>query len=139
LTTKLSTNGVLAAAGLLFAGTLTVIALVPSFLAAIAALVLSGLAWMAVTSTLQAELQLMLPAWVRARGVAVYLVTFTGAQTGGALLSGLVANRVGLVPAILAAAIVVLAAALAGLPGGCPRPATSTPQPAVYWTDPRLA
>ena len=96
LNTKLSTNGVLAAAGLLYAATLTVIALVPSFLAALAALVLSGVAWMAVTSTLQAELQLMLPAWVRARGVAVYMVTFTGAQTGGALLWGLVANRVGL-------------------------------------------
>jgi MFS family permease len=139
LTTKLSTNGVLAAAGLLFAGTLTVIALVPSFLAAIAALVLSGLAWMAVTSTLQAELQLMLPAWVRARGVAVYMVTFTGAQTGGALLWGLVANRVGLVPAILAAAIVVLAAALAGLLRRVPETGHLDPQPAVYWTDPRLA
>ena len=139
LNTKLSTNGVLAAAGLLYAATLMVIALVPSFLAAIAALVLSGLAWMAVTSTLQAELQLMLPAWVRARGVAVYMVTFTGAQTGGALLWGLVANRVGLVPAILAAAIVVLAAALAGLLRRVPETGHLDPQPAVYCTDPRLA
>jgi MFS family permease len=110
---------------------LTVIALVPSFLAAIAALVLSGLAWMAVTSTLQAELQLMLPAWVRARGVAVYMVTFTGAQTGGALLWGLVANRVGLVPAILAAAIVVLAAALAGLLRRVPETGHLDPQPST--------
>ncbi len=139
LNTKLSTNGVLAAAGLLYAATLTVIALVPSFLAALAALVLSGVAWMAVTSTLQAELQLMLPAWVRARGVAVYMVTFTGAQTGGALLWGVVANRVGLVPAILAAAIVVLAAALAGLLRRVPETGHLDPQPAVYWTDPRLA
>ncbi len=139
LNTKLSTNGVLAAAGLLYAATLTVIALVPSFLAALAALVLSGVAWMAVTSTLQAELQLMLPAWVRARGVAVYMVTFTGAQTGGALLWGVVANRLGLRPAILAAAVVVLAAALAGLLRRVPETGHLDPQPAVYWTDPRLA
>ena len=139
LNTKLSTNGVLAAAGLLYAATLTVIALVPSFLAALAALVLSGVAWMAVTSTLQAELQLMLPAWVRARGVAVYMVTFTGAQTGGALLWGVVANRLGLRPAILAAAVAVLAAALAGLLRRVPETGHLDPQPAVYWTDPRLA
>jgi MFS family permease len=139
MNTRLSTNGILAAAGLLYAATLTVIALVPSFLAALAALVLSGMAWMAVTSTLQAELQLMLPGWVRARGVAVYLVTFTGAQTGGALLWGLIANRVGIRPAVLAAAVVVLAAALAGLLWRVPETGHLDPQPAVYWADPQLA
>jgi MFS family permease len=139
VTTRLSTNGALAAAGLIYAATLTVIALVPSFPAAMAALVLSGVAWMAVTSTLQAELQLVLPAWVRARGVALYMVTFTGSQTAGALVWGVVADRAGLRPAILTAAVVLLVAAVAGLFWRVPETGHLDPQPAVYWTDPRLA
>ena len=139
VTTRLSTNGALAAAGLIYAATLTVIALVPSFPAALAALVLSGVAWMAVTSTLQAELQLVLPAWVRARGVALYMVTFTGSQTAGALVWGVVADRAGLRPAILTAAVVLLVAAVAGVFWRVPETGHLDPQPAVYWTDPRLA
>jgi MFS family permease len=137
--TGLSTNGILVAGGVLYAAALAVVIMVRSFPAALAILVLSGLAWMAVTSTLQAELQLMLPAWVRARGIAIYTVTFMGSQTGGALLCGLLANEVGLRPAVLAAAGVVLAGAAAGLFRRVPETGHLDPQPAVYWADARLA
>ncbi len=137
--TALSTNGVLLAAGVLYAATLAVIILIHSFAAALATLVVNGLAWMAITSTLQAEMQLVLPAWVRARGMAIYVVIFMGSQTTGALLWGLVANRFGLRPAVLAAACVVLAAAIAGLIWRLPETGHLDPQPAVYWTDPRVA
>ena len=135
----LSTNRILLAAGILYAGTLTVIILVPNFVAALATLVLSGVAWMAITSTLQAEMQLVLPGWVRARGMAIYVVIFMGSQTTGALTWGLLANRFGLRPAILSAAGVVLAAALAGLIWRLPETGHLDPQPAVYWGDPRVA
>jgi MFS family permease len=136
---SLSTNGILAAGGVLYAAALAVVIVVPSFPAALAILALSGLAWMAVTSTLQAELQLLLPTWVRARGIAIYTVTFMGSQTAGALLWGLVADRVGLRPTVLAAAVVVLAGAVAGLFWRVPETGHLDPQPAVYWTDARLA
>ena len=88
-------------------------------------------------STLQAELQLVLPAWVRARGVALYIVTFTGSQTAGALLWGsrqpgravtdvLAAGR-GCSPAVAASFLRV------------PETGHLDPQPAVYWSDARLA
>ena len=128
----LSTNRILLAAGILYAGTLAVIILVPNFVAALATLVLSGVAWMAITSTLQAG-------WVRARGMAIYVVTFMGSQTAGALTWGLLANRFGLRPAILTAASVVLVAALAGLIWRLPETGHLDPQPAVYWGDPRVA
>ena len=70
----------LSAAGLLYAAATAVIVLAPGFPAGLATLVLAGLAWMAATSTLAAELQLLLPAWVRARGLAIYTVTFTGSM-----------------------------------------------------------
>jgi MFS family permease len=137
--TTVSTNGILLAATVLYAATMAIIIMIPSFAAALATLVLNGLAWMAITSTLQAEMQLVLPAWVRARGMAIYVVIFMASQTTGALVWGLVANRFGLRPAVLVAACVVLAAALAGLIWRLPETGHLDPQPAVYWTDPRLA
>jgi MFS family permease len=139
VTHRLLTNGTLVAAGVLYAAALAVIVLVPSFPAALATLVLAGLAWMAATSTLQAELQLVLPAWVRARGFAIYTVIFGGAQAGGALLWGLVADRAGLQWTILLAAAVMLAGAVAGLFWRLPETGHIDPQPAVYWPDARLA
>jgi predicted MFS family arabinose efflux permease len=137
--TRLSTNGTLGAGGVLYAAALAAVVVVPGFSAALVVLAAAGLAWMAVTSTLQAELQLVLPAWVRARGLATYTVTFMGAQAAGALLWGLAANRVGLQPVVLLAAVVVLAGVVAGAFWRVPEIGHLDPQPAVYWTDPRLA
>jgi MFS family permease len=136
---RLSVNRTLTVAGVLYAAALAVVILVPNILGALVVLVVSGVAWMAATSTLQAELQLMLPGWVRARGIAIYTVTFLGSQTAGALLCGLLANQVGLRPAVLVAAAIVLAGVLAGLFWRVPETGHLDPQPAVYWTDARLA
>jgi MFS family permease len=138
--TRLSTNGILGAAGVLYAAALAVIILVPSFPAALATLVFAGLAYMAATSTLQAELQLVLPIWVRARGVAIYAITFAGSQAAGALIWGLVANQVGLQLTVLLAAVVLLAGVIAGMAWRVPETGHLDPQPAtMYWTDPQLA
>jgi hypothetical protein len=94
---------------------------------------------MAVTSTLHAEVQLVLPVWVRARGIAVYTVTFMAAQSAGALLWGLVAARLGVEPAVFLAAAVVLAGVVAGLLWSVPETNDLDVQPAIYWTDARLA
>jgi MFS family permease len=136
---RLSANGILAASGVLYAAVLAAIVLVPSFPAAIAILVLAGLGWMAVTSTLVAELQLFLPGWVRARALAVYTVTFTGSMTVGALLWGLVAEGVGLRTTLLVAAIVELAGTAAGLLRRLPEIGHLDPKPAIYWPEADLA
>ena len=94
----------------LYAATSALIVLIPSFPAALVILVLAGLAWMAVTSTLAAELQLFLPAWVRARGFAIYMVIFTGSMTVGALHLGTRREAVGLQLTFLVAAVLLLAA-----------------------------
>jgi MFS family permease len=136
---RLSTNGLLTVAGIVFAAALTVIVLTSNFFAALATLVFAGLAWTAVISTLIAELQLFLPVWVRARGIAIYLVTFTGSMTVGALIWGLVAEAVGLQPTFFAAAVVMLGGALAGLFWRVPETGHLDREAAVYWPEPRLA
>jgi MFS family permease len=136
---RLSTNAALGAGGTLYAAALAAVILAPGFLSALVTLVLSGMAWMAVTSTLQAELQLVLPAWVRARGFAVDTVTFMGSQTAGALIWGLTAERTGLKPAVLVAAAVGLAGVVAGLFWRVPETGHLDPSLAVYWGEARLA
>jgi MFS family permease len=135
----LSTNGLLNAAGFLYAAALAVLVLLPSFWAALVTLVFTGLAWTATISTLNAELQLFLPAWVRARGLAVYMVVFTGSQATAALVWGLVGTQAGLQATFLLAAGVVAAGAIVGLFWRLPEAGQFDSEPAVYWTEPRLA
>ena len=136
---RLSTNGLLTAAGVLYAAALAVIVLTLSVAAALATLVLAGVAWMAMTSTLAAELQLFLPVWVRARALAVFMLTFTGSMTVGALVWGLVAEAFGLQPAYLVAAIVLLAGVVVGVFLRLPETGHLDRAPAIYWPEPRLA
>ena len=134
---RLATNGTLALGGALYAAALAAVVVLPGFPAALGALLVAGLAWMTVTSTLQAELQLVLPAWVRARGLSIYTLTFMGAQTAGALLWGLAASSAGLQPAVLLAAGVLLAGVVAGVWWRVPETDHLDPQPAASWADAR--
>lgn len=136
--TRLTTNQLVGAAGGVYAVAMGAIVLAPGFLAALALLVLAGLAWMAVFSSLNAELQLFLPAWVRARGLGLYLVVLTGSQAGGSLLWGLVADQVGLAETLVMAAAVGLCGVLAGIALPLPDTDKLDLQPAL-WPEVELA
>jgi MFS family permease len=135
----LSTNRLLAAVGVLFAAVLVVIVLVPNFVLGMLLLVFAGLAWTAVVSTLNAELQIFLPVWVRGRALAMYLVTFAGTQALASVVWGQVTERVGVQTTFLIAAGVMLAGVVAGLFWSVPETGHLDREPAVYWSDPRLA
>ena len=103
---------------------LLVVAIGP-FGPAIPLLLVCGMAWIATLTTLNAAVQLSLPPWVRARGMAVYLLVFSGSQALGSYLWGLIAAHFGLAHSLLAAAALLLltAASVAVLPL---RPETGT-------------
>jgi MFS family permease len=104
-----SINVLLAASGMVFAVVLAAVVLVHNPVVILIALLPAGVAWMAVLSTVNAELQLFLPAWVRARGLSVYQMVLFGAQGFGALLWGVIAAPAGLVTTFLIAAGVMVA------------------------------
>ena len=135
----LSDNQLLVAGSLTYALVLTLLALVPVPAVAAVALVPAGLSWMAVLSNANAELQLFLPHWVRARGLGTYQSVFFGGQAVGAFAWGLLANHVGLVPTLLAAGAVTVAG-VATVPVW---PLIDTHHldrsPAAPWPEPRLA
>lgn len=97
-----------------------------------------GASWIAVLSSLNSGLQLALPNWVRARGLAYYLVVFQGAQAVGAVIWGVVADRVSVTAALLAAAVVLAIGALVGLRSPMPDTATLDRTPSMHWPAPQL-
>lgn len=131
----LSTNALIVSAGLVFAGALVVLVLVPYFIVALVVLIFAGAAWTATISTLNAELQIVLPAWVRARGVAVYLVMFTGSQAIASVIWGQIAAYGGVVNAFLIAAVVVAVAALLGLVLRMPDVDIADAEADAFWGD----
>jgi MFS family permease len=135
----LSENQLLVVASLVYAAVLAVLALVRDPLVATIALIPAGTAWMTVLSNANAAVQMFLPAWVRARGLAAYQIVFFGGQGVGAFLWGLVAERVGLVAAFLAAAAITAAGAATVRFWPMIDINQMDREPAVYWPEPRLA
>jgi MFS family permease len=110
LRARLSDNLLLGASSAVFGVVLLVLGLVRQPAVVTIALVPAGLAWMAVLSSVNANVQLFLPQWVRARGLSAYQIVFFGGQGIGALLWGVVADYLGLVPTFLIAAALTLIA-----------------------------
>lgn len=77
---------------------------------AIVASVAAGISWIAVLATINVSAQVALPAWVRARGLAVFVTVQFGAMTLGSVLWGQAAAIVGLDTAHFAAAAALLLA-----------------------------
>ncbi|HEY0162302.1 MAG TPA: MFS transporter [Edaphobacter sp.] len=73
--------------------TLLVLAYVHSPLIIIPVLVVSGFAWTSTMSTLNTSVQLSVPAWVQARALGTYLMTFQGGMALGSILWGFVAEH----------------------------------------------
>jgi MFS family permease/quinol monooxygenase YgiN len=78
-----------------------------------AAMFLLGGSWISAQSTLQVTTQLSLPAWVRARGLAVFIASFMGVLALGAPAWGKLAQHTSLQVALTAAATVGILGLLA--------------------------
>ena len=135
---NVSANALLAVGAAVYGCAPLAVAWLP-FAAATPVLVLSGMAWLITLTTLNAEAQLVLPRWVRARGLSMYLLVFTGSQAVGSYVWGLVATRAGLNVALIWSAVLLGAAALsvAALPLR-PFPADRSLDVSTAWPEPTV-
>jgi MFS family permease len=88
------------------------LALSEHWLPAALSMALYGAAWIAAGSTLAVSAQTAAPAWVRARAIAIYQLSFFGMMAFGAALAGWLGARFGVGPALAAAAVGGMALAL---------------------------
>lgn len=87
-------------------------ALLP-FAGAAAGAFIAGIGWILALTQVNAGMQLVLPGWIRARGMSVYLLVFMGTQAVGSLLWGVVSEFVGVQATLLLTAGLLFAAGLA--------------------------
>jgi MFS family permease len=139
LRARMSASKPLGVAGLLFGLVLLDVATLNDLAAVAVALAPAGAAWVIVLANLNAEIQLFLPNWVRARGLAVYQVVFAGGQALGALAWGAVATVIGLEYTFLIAAALMLFDAVALTLWPLPDLREVDRQPAAIWPEVSLA
>jgi MFS family permease len=112
LRARLDRGALVFRASLLVAVAMGMLALSEHWLLAGLAMALYGAAWIAAGSTLAVSAQMAAPAWVRARAIAIYQLSFFGMMAFGAALAGWIGARFGVAPALAAAALGGTAAAL---------------------------
>src|SRR5258706_15255022 len=103
LRAKISRNAMVAGAGVLYALAALALAYVHNLGLLAVAMLATGVAWIAILATLQVSAQFTLPEWVRARGLAAFVLVLMGGLPLGSILWGQVATQIG-VPATLTTA-----------------------------------
>lgn len=123
---------------LMSAAVMAFLSLGPPRWAAVAALLILGIAWITALTTLNGVAQSILPNWVRGRGLAVYLTVFNGAMTIGSLAWGVVASSVGVPLALQIGACGLISVGLlahrVSLPTG-----EADLEPSNHWPEPLTA
>ncbi|MDP9039939.1 MAG: MFS transporter [Acidobacteriota bacterium] len=100
----LSVDQIIATGTFYNAFTLVVLALVHRPAVVIGTLVVSGFCWTSTMASLNTSVQVSVPAWVQARALGTYLMTFQGGLAAGSVLWGFVAEHSSTPRALLAAA-----------------------------------
>ncbi len=104
---RLTADPLVTSASLLFSAVLAALAILRSFLPLCAVMFAGGMAWLALLSSFNSVTQTAVPAWVRGRALAFYLLVFFGGSAGGSILWGTVALHRGIASALLYAAILL--------------------------------
>ncbi len=90
---RFSADQILATSTLYNVAVLLIMAFVRSPSILIGTLVLSGFAWTSTMSTINVSVQLSVPAWVQARALGTYLMTFQGGMALGSIVWGFTAEH----------------------------------------------
>ncbi len=136
LRTKISANAISVGATLLLALATVVLALASNAWIAGAVMFGAGLAWIGMLTSLNVAAQMAAPGWVKARALAVYLLVFQGAMTGGSILWGSLAANSGVATALVVAAGGQVVALILAFRWRLPEDATTDLAPSNHWAEP---
>lgn len=123
-------------ATLAYAGCMLALALLRSIPVLYVVSLVNGLAWITVLSSLQIAAQTSVPAWVRARALALYIVVFSGGMAVGSLGWGTLAQQSSSTLALVVAGAGTVLAALFGLRFRLGEAAQVNVTPSGHWPQP---
>ncbi|HTY97106.1 MAG TPA: MFS transporter [Solirubrobacteraceae bacterium] len=112
---RLAAGPLLTIATVVLAAMILALAFVRSVPLAALVVVVAGVAWILALSTLSSTYQATLPGWVKARGMAYYLVVFQGGGALGSAAFGILAERTTLQAALVVASILLAVSGVLGL------------------------
>jgi MFS family permease len=134
---KLTANALVALGSGVYGAGLIALAVTHSLPLVIAECAVTGMAWISVTSSVNAHAQLLLPNWTRARALAFMNLTFQGGQAVGSVLLGALAGAVSVEAAFGTAGVLEVAGAIAGAVW-LALPPLGEVEPARWWPEPNL-
>jgi len=134
---RLSTNQLVALGSGVYGAGLGALALTRFVPLVVIECAVTGVAWISVTSSVNAHAQLLLPNWTRARALAFMNVTFQGGQAIGSVLLGALAAAVSVEAAFGAAGVLEVVGAIAGYMW-LTLPPLGDVEPARWWPEPNL-
>ncbi len=135
---KLTADQLVIGASLLFSAVLASLAVLHSFLPLCAVMFIGGMAWLALLSSFNSVAQTAVPAWVRGRALAVYLLVFFGGSAGGSVLWGTVALHTGIPAALLYAALGLVAGLAASVRYRLAGRVEEELAPSLHWPEPAV-
>jgi MFS family permease len=136
---KLSTEALLASAVILFGLATAGPVYARNFGFLCAVMIVGGGAWIAVQSTLNTAAQVTVPAWVRARALAVYGIIAQGGLAIGSALWGVLAEHLSLSMTLLCAAVTLAASQILSLRYRLKLEEKIDLSPSLHWPDPVLS
>lgn len=136
---RLTVDLLVVGATVVFAAVSAMLAFVRDFWWLCGAMLAGGVAWIALMSSFNVAAQAAVPAWVRARGLALYLLVFQGGMAAGSALWGGVAARAGIDVALVCAAIGLVAGLAATRRYRLRTVEGLDLTPSVHWPEPTVA
>jgi len=127
-----------AGATVLFAAATLALASVQQFTLLCAAMVAGGIAWMTVMSTFNVIVQTVVPGWVRARALAVYMLVFQGGMAAGSALWGTAATYTGIPVTLRYAALGLVIGLLITIRYRLPTGDGGDLTPSMHWHEPAV-
>ena len=110
---KLSVDGVVVVAILVFAGMTFASGRAQKFVLLCAVMLVAGVAWIGILACLNVAAQTMCPSYLRARALSMYLLVLQGGMAVGATLWGAVAKQIGIANTLAVAAVVLACGVMA--------------------------
>ena len=136
---SLPIDALTAGATLVFAGATLALAYLHFVPLVMACMVAGGMAWMAMTSSVNVSAQIAVPGWVRARAVSLYILVFQGMMAVGGFAWGVTAQRFGNGVALSFAALALVVGLAAILRWPLHRAQGLDFTPSGHWPDPEVA
>jgi MFS family permease len=133
---RVPTDALVAVATILWAGVMAAFAFVQEVPVLCVLLLVGGMGWITLMSSLNVAAQTSVPSWVRGRALALYVLAFQGGMAAGSALWGSVATHASIPVALIAAATGLVLGLLTIAVYRLPQAEAADLSPSMHWPAP---